>query len=50
MIHSLVTTVGYVLEIIATWKFPHSLPCSAQHVTEGNLRQTSNFCCPENKM
>jgi len=33
----------YVLEIIATWKFPHSLPCCAQHaVTEGILRQTGN--------
>jgi len=39
---------NYVLEIIATWKLPHSLPRFAQHaVTEGNLRQTGDSCYPE---
>jgi len=40
-----------VLEVIATWKFQHSLPRSAQHaVTESILRQTGDFCCPVNRM
>jgi len=40
-----------VLETIATWKFPHSLPRSGQHaVTEGILEQTDDFWFPENEM
>jgi len=42
---------NYVLEIIATWKYPQSLSHSAQlAVTEGILRQTGDVCCPENEM
>jgi len=42
---------NYVLGINATWKFPHSLPPSAQHaVTKDILKQTGDFCCPENEV
>jgi len=42
---------NYALEIIAIWKFPHSLPRSAQDaIAEGILRQTGDFCHHENKM
>jgi len=46
----------YVLEIIATWKFPHSLqvPRWAQdtvtEINERDLRQTGNSCCHENEI
>jgi len=40
-----------VLEIIAKWKFPHSLSRCAQHAfTEGSLKQTSESCSNENEI
>jgi len=40
-----------MLRIIATRKFPRSLPrCSQYALTEGTLRQTSGSCCHENEI
>jgi len=40
-----------VLDIVATWRIPLSLPHSAQYtVAEGILRQRGGSCCHENEM
>jgi len=47
----LIELIRYVLEIVATWKFPLSLPRCAQYVfAEGILRQTRGFCYHENEV
>jgi len=41
----IIRSLVIVLEIIATWKFPHTLPRFAQHaVIESVLRRTGNSC------